>query len=72
MARIVMNQSGDTRFLFDRTDATELASAERRFIELTGAGFTAVVRRGPEDCQVVKNFDGTAQETLFFPRLIGG
>ena len=71
-AHIVMNQSGDTRFTFDRSDAKELASAERRFMELTGAGFTAAVRRGPGDCQVVRSFDATAEETLFYPRLIGG
>jgi len=41
-------------------------------MELTGAGFTAAVRRGPGECQVVKSFDGTAEETLFYPRLIGG
>jgi len=64
--------SGDTRFVFNRSDETELASAEKRFMELTGAGFTAAVRRGPGECQVVKSFDGTAEETLFYPRLIGG
>ena len=71
-AHIVMDRSGDTRFIFDRSDATELALAERRFMELTGAGFTAAVRRGPGDCQVVRSFDGTAEETLFYPRLVGG
>ena len=71
-AHIVMDHSGDTRITYDRSDATELALAEKRFMELTGAGFTAAVRRGPGDCQVVKSFDGTAEETLFYPQLIGG
>ena len=69
---IVMDQSGDTRFVFNHRDATELASAEKRFMELTGAGFTAAVRSGPGECRVVKSFDGTADETLFYPRLTGG
>ncbi|WOH67131.1 hypothetical protein [Bradyrhizobium sp. BWA-3-5] len=71
-AQIVMDQSGDTRFFFNHSDATELASAEKRFMELTGAGFTAAVRLGPGECRAVKSFDGTAEETLFYPRLIGG
>jgi hypothetical protein len=71
-ALIVMDRSGDTRIISDRTDAKELALAEKRFIELTGAGFTAAVRHGPGDCRVVKSFDGTAEETLFYPQLIGG
>lgn len=71
-AHIVMDRSGDTRFTFDRGDATELALAEKRFMELTGAGSTAAVRRGPGDCQVVRSFDEIAEETLFYPRLVGG
>jgi len=67
-AHIVMDHSGDTRITYDRSDATELALAEKRFMELTGAA----VRCGPGDCQVVKSFDGTAEETLFYPQLIGG
>ena len=48
MARqIVMDATGDTRIEFDPTDATAVAQAVARFKELTGAGFTAAVRRGP-------------------------
>jgi hypothetical protein len=46
MARqIVMDATGDTRHEFDPTDTNAMAEAERRFSELTGAGFTAAVRR---------------------------
>jgi hypothetical protein len=46
--------------------------AEKRFKELTGAGFTAAERAGLEQSKVVRKFDATAEETLFIPRLKGG
>ncbi len=42
--QIVMDHSGDTRHIFDPKDAKALLEAERRFKELTGAGFTAAIR----------------------------
>jgi hypothetical protein len=69
---VVMDQSGDTRHTFDSNDRAAVASAEKRFLELTGAGFTAAVRSGIGEPKIVRNFDPTADETLFFPRLVGG
>jgi hypothetical protein len=70
--QIVMDQSGDTRHHFDATDGEAVAKAEERFRQLTGAGFTAAVRTAPGDATVTRSFDPTAEETLFFPRLVGG
>lgn len=70
--QIVMDHTGDTRHSFDAADAKALQAAEERFKELTGIGFTAAVRTGPGETQVVRAFDGNAKETLFFPRLKGG
>jgi len=39
---------------------------------LTGLGFTAAVRDADGEVSVVRSFDPTAEETLFFPRLVGG
>lgn len=73
MARhIVMDRTGDTRHEFDAADAQALAAAEKRFMELTGAGFTAAERTGPGTSRKVTSFDPTATETLFIPRLVGG
>ena len=73
MARqIVMDATGDTRHEFDPTDTTAMAEAERRFSELTGAGFTAAVRRGEGRSELIRSFDPAAEETVFFPRLKGG
>ena len=73
MARqIVMDQTGDTRHHFDANDLEAVARAERRFRKLTGAGFTAAVRTASGDSRIARSFDPTAEETLFFPRLVGG
>ena len=70
--QIVMDRNGDARHNFDATDAKALLKAERRFKALTGAGFTAATRTDGGDPVVVRKFDPTAEETLFFPRLVGG
>jgi len=70
--QIVMDRTGDSRHPFNRDDAHELAEAEQRFYELTKVGFTAAVRTGPGQVSQIRSFDPTAEETLFFPRLVGG
>jgi hypothetical protein len=70
--QIVMDRSGDTRHDFDRNDAKALLEAERRFIQLTCAGFTAAIRNPFGEPAVSHKFDPAAEETLFFPRLVGG
>jgi hypothetical protein len=68
----VMDTSGDTRHRFDPDDASAVAEAERRFRDLTEAGFTAAVRTGVGTSELIREFDPTAQETVFIPRLRGG
>ena len=70
--QIVMNYSGDTRHNFDPTDMQAIAEAEDRFKELTLVGFTSAVRTPSGEVAVTRTFDPTAEETLFFPRLVGG
>jgi hypothetical protein len=71
-AQIVMDRTGDTRHTFDAGDRAAVEKAEKRFMELTGAGFTAAVRSGPGEQRVIHQFDPGAEETLFHPRLVGG
>jgi hypothetical protein len=70
--QIVMDRTGDTRHNFDAKNADALLQAEERFRELTGAGFTAAVRTSSGEAVVKRTFDPNAEETLFFPRLVGG
>jgi hypothetical protein len=70
--QIVMDHTGDTRHYFDSKDAQALAKAEERFKQLSGDGFTAAVRAAAGEVSRIRSFDPTAEETLFFPRLVGG
>jgi hypothetical protein len=65
-----MDHTGDTRHYFDAKDAE--AKAEARFKNLTGVGFTVAARNANGEISVIRSFDPTAEETLFFPRLVGG
>jgi hypothetical protein len=70
--QIVMDHTGDTRHYFDAKNENDLLKAEERFKGLTGVGFTAAVRAPAGEASVTRTFDPTAEETLFFPRLVGG
>ena len=70
--QIVMDRTGDSRHPFDPNDTQELAKAEQRFYELTKVGFTAAVRTGPGQVSRIRSFGPNAEETVFFPRLVGG
>jgi hypothetical protein len=70
--QIVLDYSGDTRHYFDENDVRAVAKAEARFQELTDRGFTAAVRTGLGEATCIRSFDSAVEETLFFPRLVGG
>jgi hypothetical protein len=70
--QIVMDHTGDTRHHFDAADQAAIAEAEKRFIALTGAGFTAAKRTGRGTSELVRTFHPTIEETLFIPRLVAG
>jgi hypothetical protein len=70
--QIVMDRTGDTRHNFDAKNANALLEAEERFKKLIGAGFTAAVRTATGEASVTRSFDPSAEETVFFPRLVGG
>ncbi|MHC2276375.1 hypothetical protein ACVME8_002986 [Bradyrhizobium diazoefficiens] len=71
-AQIVVDHTGDSRHFFKQDDPTALAEAERRFKKLLDQGFTAATRTASGDLKLVRTFDPTADETLFYPRLVGG
>jgi hypothetical protein len=70
--QIVMDHSGDTRHHFDPNDELAVAESRKRFQELTDAGYTAAKRTGKGTSEVIRDFDPTAREMLFVPRLVGG
>jgi hypothetical protein len=70
--QIVMDRTGDTRHTFDAGDRGAVVEAENRFMELTGAGFTAAARTGPGEQRIIRSFSPAVKEILFHPRLVGG
>jgi len=70
--QIVMDRTGDTRHDFDANDLRALEKAEKRFKELTKVGFIAAAREANGDVSVVRSFDPTAEERVFYPQLVGG
>lgn len=70
--QIVLDRTGDSRHVFDARNAQELINAEQRFYKLTNAGFTAAVRTASGQVWQLRSFDPNSDETLFFPRLVGG
>ena len=71
--QIVMDRSGDTQHAFNPRIERDIIEAEKRFRELTGKGFLAVVPgRAGQPGTLLKAFDKTAPETLFIPPLQGG
>jgi hypothetical protein len=70
--QIIMDHSGDSRHEFNPEDAAALFKAEQRFNELMRGGYTGAVRSPTGDPTVIRKFDPAAEETLFFPRLVGG
>jgi len=70
--QIIMDHTGDTRHHFDAHDLEALSKAEERFKALTAVGSTAAVRDGAGGATVARSFDPTAEETVFFPRLVAG
>ncbi|KWV57076.1 hypothetical protein AS156_03525 [Bradyrhizobium macuxiense] len=69
---LVMDHTGDTRYFFDPMNGEELARADARFKELTADGYTAATRTAGGQATLVRSLDPTAEETLFYPRLVGG
>jgi hypothetical protein len=71
-ALIVMDHTGDSRHHFNPNDGQSLLEAKMRFDELTEGGYTAAKRTGTGRSEVIRQFDPTAREILFIPRLVGG
>ena len=67
-----MDHSGDTRHWYDAKDERSLSEAKERFRQLSEQGYIAAVREKEGSSKIIRSFEPTAEETLFFPRLVGG
>lgn len=68
--QIVMDRTGDSRHLSTRTTNE---SSRRRSSGSASSPMPASPRRsGPGQASQIRSFDPNAEETVFFPRLVGG
>jgi hypothetical protein len=67
-----MDHTDDARLVFEANDAEALAKVEARFKALVGGGFTPARSQVGRRSRIARSFDPSAQETLFYPRLVGG
>jgi len=70
--QFVMDHSGDTRHWYDATHERSLSEAKERFRQLSKRGYIAAVRQQEGSSRIIRSLEPTAEETLFFPRLVGG
>ena len=69
---VIMDHSGDTRHWYDSNDERSLLEAEERFRQLSKQKYTATMRNTRGSSRIIRSFEPAAEETLFFPRLVGG
>jgi hypothetical protein len=60
--QIVMDTTGDSRHQFDADDQASVTEAQRRFAELTRAGFTAAKRTAAGKSELIREFDPAVKE----------
>jgi hypothetical protein len=65
--RIVIDNSGDSRFEFDPADEDAVAKATERFKELTSLGYTAAEMTASCRSRKVTEFDPTGQALTVGP-----
>jgi hypothetical protein len=70
---VKLDETGDTRIIWDPENEVETASAERTFDELKKKGYQAfsVKRNGDKD-KVIRTFDPEAEKLILAPALVGG
>ena len=70
--QIVIDNSGESRFEYDPADEDAVAKGTERSKKLIDLGYTAAERTASGRSRKVTEFDPTATEVLFMPRLVGG
>jgi hypothetical protein len=68
-----LDRSGDTKLIWDRSNADEVAAARKMFDDLRAKQFTAYkTTDGGKKGDVITRFDETAERIIMVPRMVGG
>ena len=69
----ILDQTGDTKLIWDRNNEDEVENAKETFKRLTKKGHTAyLVKKDGEKGKVMTEFDPDAQAIVMAPRMVGG
>lgn len=69
-----LDQTGDTKIIWDRTKPDEVEAAKASFAALKKKGYSAYSVKGEkgEKGEVMYNFDANAERVILAPPMIGG
>ncbi len=69
-----LDQSGDTKVIWDRTKVPEVEAARATYERLKAAGYSAYSVKGKdgEKGEVLHTFDEKAERIIMAPRMVGG
>lgn len=70
----IMSKEGDSKLIWDKDNADEVANAKRTFDELKKKGFVAYSVQGKrgEKGEVLRQFDPEAERLIMAPPMVGG
>lgn len=69
----VMDHTGDTKLMWDRTRPDEVEAAKDTFTKLRKKGYVAYSVRGDGSTgSVITEFDATAEKIILAPPVVGG
>lgn len=69
----IMDDTGDTRVQWDKSDPQQVAKARARFDELKKKGYMAYsVNSKGDQGSVMSNFDASAERIIMHAQMIGG
>lgn len=69
----VMDQTGDTKIIWDSENEDEVAVAKATFDSLVKKGYAGYsVKRDGEKNEVIRQFDPTAEKLIMAPAMVGG
>jgi hypothetical protein len=68
----ILDESGDTRTMWNPHNETEVDAAKEMFDRLIGEGFRAFRVREGEPGERVTEFDAEAEKLIFVPQMQGG
>ena len=69
-----MNQEGDTKTIWDRTNPIEVENARKSFDHFKGKGYAAYSVKGTsaDKGEVLHHFDPSVERIIFAPPMVGG